>query len=85
MFVGAKADEVLAIGVPLASITAGLGDVARLLGHSRHPSRATIETRAMLNIRRARTRSAKPNPSRLSILLTLDLPIKGEIGRMLAA
>src|SRR6476620_3499106 len=91
MFVGAKADEVPAIGVPLASLTAGLasveaaGGVARLLGHSHHPSKATIETRAMLNVRRARTHSAKPNPSRPSILLTLDSPINGETGRMLAA
>jgi hypothetical protein len=61
MFVGAKADEVPAIGVPLASITVGLasveaaGGVARLVGHSHHPSRATIETRACsIYVERAR-------------------------------
>jgi len=35
------------------------GAVARVVRHSHHPSKATIETRAMPNVSRARTRSAK--------------------------
>src|SRR6266567_5563501 len=75
MFVGANADEVPEIGGPPASITSSLawveadGAVARVVRHSHHPSKATIETRAMPNVSRARTRSAKPNPPRPSILL----------------
>src|SRR5882724_5681974 len=77
MFVGANADEVPAIGGPPASITSSLawveadGAVARVVRHSHHPSKATIETRAMPNVSRALTRSAKPNPPRPSILLIL--------------
>jgi hypothetical protein len=86
MFVGANADEVPATEVSLASITVeasveAAAGVARLPGHSHQPSKATVETRAMLNVRRTRTRSAKPNPARSSILLTLHLPINGEIHR----
>jgi len=84
MVVGAKADEVPAIGVLLGSIAAGLGGVARLLSHSHDPSKVTIETRAMLNVRRTRTRLGKPNPSRPSILLTLDLPLHADIGLAIA-
>jgi hypothetical protein len=75
MFVGARADEVRPTVVPLASIIADVasveaaGDVVRLVGHSHHPSKATIKTRAMPNVSRTSTRSAKPNPLRPSILL----------------
>src|SRR5438445_1843012 len=91
MFVGAEADEVPAMGVPPASITAGLasveagGAVTRLVRHSHHPSKATIETRAMPNVSRARTRSAKPNPPRPSILLILGFATQSRPGLMLAA
>src|ERR1700747_3834831 len=80
MFVGAEADEWLTIGVPPASVTAaGVASleagvaVARLVRHSHHPSKATIETRAIPHVRRARMRSANPNPPLPSILLILSI------------